>query len=145
MINNVFAYGTLMLPEIQKALTGKEFFMQKAKLNNYKRFAKPRTNRYRYRGPTIIEDKNSFVEGEILFNLDTRSWNIIDSYEGKEYEKKFVKVIVDNKKIQTITYVASKELKQKLDGEWKIEIFIKESLNYYLKIEIPKLLKLHTP
>jgi len=142
MINNVFAYGTLMLPEIQKALTGKEFFMQKAKLNNYKRFSKPRTNRYR--GPAIIEDKNSFVEGKILFNLDTRSRNIIDSYEGKEYGKKFVKVIVDNKKIQAITYVASKELKQKLDGEWKIEIFIKESLNYYLKIEIPKLLKLHT-
>ncbi|MEF2175157.1 MAG: gamma-glutamylcyclotransferase family protein [Candidatus Absconditabacteria bacterium] len=83
-MTNLFVYGTLMYPEIVFALTGKYFRSQEAILSNYKRYA-IRYGNITSPYPGIIPFNNSLVHGNILFDVDEYSLQILDFFEDSEY------------------------------------------------------------
>ncbi len=138
---NLFVYGTLMFPEVVKALTDKEFLAKEASLKRY--------SRYRANGPegldpypAIIEEKNGIVNGKILFDVDPRSLKIFDFFEMFEdhrYRKIKVVVDVDGKQTEAFVYVWTEENRKYLTDLWDPERFRKDGLKNFLKT-IPEVL-----
>jgi gamma-glutamylcyclotransferase (GGCT)/AIG2-like uncharacterized protein YtfP len=76
----VFVYGTLLLAEIQRLITGKVFPSRPATLFGYRR-GLVRGETY----PSVEPDEGSTVEGLLLSGVDANSLRRLDAYEGQSY------------------------------------------------------------
>ena len=94
---NIFAYGTLMIPSVMVAVTGRHFRSQKANLRNYARFT-VKGESY----PGIIPLTDAITEGIIYFNVNKFSLEQLDIFEGDLYERTHVRVEIEEKEIKTI-------------------------------------------
>ncbi|MDH4320134.1 MAG: gamma-glutamylcyclotransferase [Desulfobulbaceae bacterium] len=97
----LFAYGTLMLPEVMTLVTGREFRAQEAVLVGFRR--------YRLRGevyPGIWPEGGAETTGLLYQGLDRQALDRLDAFEGEQYRR------------QTVTVKAS-------DGrEWRAETYL---------------------
>jgi len=129
MSNNIFAYGTLMLPEVVEALTGNLFAPKVAVLNGY--------SRYVFKGrcyPGIIEDENGSVEGVLYTKVDDLTLSIFDWFEDVLYERLLLTVQIENESIQAFTYIVPKKNHKKLDKlPWSLEKFIENYSKTYIQ------------
>jgi gamma-glutamylcyclotransferase (GGCT)/AIG2-like uncharacterized protein YtfP len=129
MSHNIFAYGTLMLPQVLEALTGNLFIPKAATLNGY--------SRYVFKGkcyPGIIEDKKGIVEGVLYSDIDDRTLSIMDWFEKVLYDRHLLTVHVENESILAYTYVVPDNHQKKLDHlSWSLEKFIEEYSETYIK------------
>lgn len=129
MSNNVFAYGTLMLPQVVEALTGILFTPKAAILNGY--------SRYVFKGkcyPGIIEDKTGCVEGVLYVNIDDHTLSIFDWFEDVLYERHLLTVQIEDETIQAFTYVVPQRHQHKLDNlPWTLERFIETHSDRYIR------------
>jgi gamma-glutamylcyclotransferase (GGCT)/AIG2-like uncharacterized protein YtfP len=132
MSHNVFAYGTLMLPQVLEALTGNLLIPEPATLNGY--------SRYIFKGkcyPGIIEDKKGIVEGVLYSDIDEQTLTILDWFENVLYDRYLLKVQVEDETIQAFTYVVSQKYRNKLDSlPWSLEKFIEKYSETYIKKRI---------
>ncbi len=142
MLNSLFVYGTLMIPEITFKLLDKHVKFQPAILNNYKRVALENRGS-KAKGPSIFPSVGNKVIGFLLSDLSFREIEIIHRFEdsAKGYDVCNVEVELNNgKTIKTITYVLKEDFKKNINGEWLKEDFTKNHLDYYLNERIPNLL-----
>ncbi|MEZ5106542.1 MAG: gamma-glutamylcyclotransferase family protein [Draconibacterium sp.] len=125
-MQNLFVYGTLQLPSVVLKLTGKFFETDEAVLTGFKSYC-VRNCDY----PAIIPNREAKVSGLLLKNVDDISLQAIDYFEGNEYTKQKVTVIVAGKDISAFTYVwnLGKELLE--DKDWDINFFKKNFLHLY--------------
>lgn len=125
-MQNLFVYGTLQLPSVVLKLTGKFFETDEAVLTGFKRYC-VRNCDY----PAIIPNREAKVSGLLLKNVDDISLQAIDYFEGNEYTKQKVTVIVAGKDISAFTYIwnLGKELLE--DKDWDINFFKKNFLHLY--------------
>ena len=137
MTENIFVYGTLMLPEIVFALTKKKFVTKDCILKWYKRYKVNDPNREQ-KGPAIIEEENSEVKGKVIFDVDDESIKILDKFEGKSYEKRKVLITVDELEVEAIVYLGANFNKEFLFGDWDLDEFKQKYLDFYIKQRIPK-------
>ncbi|MCZ6803194.1 MAG: gamma-glutamylcyclotransferase [Proteobacteria bacterium] len=129
MSNNVFAYGTLMLPKVVEALTGNLFTPKAAILNGYSRYVF-KDKCY----PGIIEDKTGSVEGVLYVNIDDRTLSIFDWLEDTIYERHLLTVQIKDEKLQAFTYVVPEKHQHKLDNTaWTLEKFISDDAEIYIQ------------
>jgi len=94
---NIFAYGTLMYPELLAQLTKKEWQMTPATLHGYRRCILLKEGFGS--SPIIVPDKNASVTGKILYNVDPETLNLLDAYECVDqgiYARKSVTAICKN-------------------------------------------------
>lgn len=88
---NIFTYGSLMFPEVMKALTGQEFSFEDVTIVNFER-----------RGiigkeyPGLCEKIGSSVNGRVWFSVDEMSIQILDSFEDSIYERRVVNIKSSN-------------------------------------------------
>ena len=83
MTVNVFAYGSLMYPEVFAALTGAPSSFEDLCVQGFERRAvsgKPY--------PGLRENPASSVDGRLWFDIDDEALRILGTFEGSLYERR---------------------------------------------------------
>lgn len=135
-MRNIFVYGTLQSPEIVKKLTGKSFKTSPAVLQGYNRYCVKECDY-----PAVIQKDNAETAGLVLENVDDFSLDIISFYEGDEYEKKILPIMVNGLMKKTIAFIWNAEITNLKNEEWNFKEFENQRLDYYLEVVIPETLK----
>jgi gamma-glutamylcyclotransferase (GGCT)/AIG2-like uncharacterized protein YtfP len=110
---NLFTYGTLMWPEVMKAVSGRRPAGEDAVLAGYRRL--------RVKGevyPVIVPSADDSVEGLLYRGLDEEALRRLDRFEGEEYERVEVQVGAET----AYAYVLSKHCRHIAeDTPWQPE------------------------
>jgi gamma-glutamylcyclotransferase (GGCT)/AIG2-like uncharacterized protein YtfP len=127
---NVFTYGSLILPSVMTAVTGKRFQMLRAHLKNYARF-KVKEESY----PGIVRRKGATTDGIVHRDVDDLSLKLLDGFEGEFYKRISVRVEVDQEGPLTAeTYSISPEHLHLLTSEpWDLDEFKRNHLQEFLQ------------
>ena len=112
----LFTYGTLMVPEVLEHVIGIELEQNFASLLNYQRYF-VRSKVY----PGIVIEKNAEVSGILYYGITNPNWEKLDFFEGDDYERIVVEVILENLKKQAANmYLFKKSLQSRLTSRiWK--------------------------
>ena len=132
-MQHLFVYGSLLFPEIVKGLTGRTFRSIPAILPGYKRYSVEGADY-----PAIVKKNDARVEGKLLFDVDSKSLEIITFYEGDDYLKIPVEVNINEEKTAAHTFLWKFGLEYLSGRNWSKERFGKESLDFYLNEIIPQ-------
>lgn len=129
-VDNLFTYGTLMLPEIVSTILGKP--VEKgipAVLHHYQRYPVIGEN-----FPGITDKEDALTEGVLYTEIPTKLLCRLDAYEGDLYQRKRVEVICNGLVKQAWCYLIRKEHLSELDysKEWCIDQFVEQHLMDYL-------------
>lgn len=129
----LFVYGTLMWPQVLRALTGKSWVTEDAVLKGFKRC--------RIKGavyPGIKREPASSVKGKVVRGLGGKELSMLDQFEGDAYERVRIQVNTEsNKEEEVFTYVIRKAYKHILsDQEWKETDISDEDIKGFLLEEI---------
>ncbi len=115
----VFVYGTLMVPEIVRAVLAESFVGKAARLPGYAR--------YRMRGvvyPGVVAAAESEVIGLLYEPVSAQHWRLLDAYEGEQYQRRVVQVQVGEAVVQAGCYVVAPESFSLLtESPWDLEEF----------------------
>lgn len=110
---NLFAYGTLMWPDVLEAVTGRRMEGRKITLSGYKRV---RVKDQHY--PVILQSEEDSVEGILYLHLTEEEFRCLDAFEGMEYDRTEVLLGEDN----AFAYVLSNDWEHVADSTpWKPE------------------------
>ncbi|WP_346858847.1 gamma-glutamylcyclotransferase family protein [uncultured Draconibacterium sp.] len=135
-MQHIFVYGSLLFNTITEALCGKTIESAEATLANYRRFAVKGADY-----PAIIPAEGYKVKGKVLLNLDEKANDILNFYEGNEYERQKVSVKTEAGPIEAEVYIWDGPLEALETCDWNENTFKKESLQYYLDEVIPATLE----
>jgi gamma-glutamylcyclotransferase (GGCT)/AIG2-like uncharacterized protein YtfP len=126
---SVFAYGTLQIAEVMRAVTGKSLKPIVATLTGYQRFKfKERTF------PGIVKNKAYTIEGMLYKDIDEQTLGHLDHFEDIAYERCLLDVLVGNNTEKAFAYVTKDEYRDYLsDQEWDLEEFKRKYLKLYLR------------
>mmetsp|Transcript_49270 Transcript_49270/g.73480 ORF Transcript_49270/g.73480 Transcript_49270/m.73480 type:complete len:167 (+) Transcript_49270:74-574(+) len=133
---SVFVYGTLCSPKVLEALIDRvPPEMMAAELKGYRRH--PVVEQV---FPGMIPAKTdgmALVNGVLLQDLSNKEMDVLDWFEGKEYERQPVEVYVPSLSATkpTETYIWANPIEE-LDretGDWSLETFEKTFLDWYLQ------------
>jgi gamma-glutamylcyclotransferase (GGCT)/AIG2-like uncharacterized protein YtfP len=132
-MNALFAYGTLLFPEVLRVVTGRELLPCAAVLERYVR--------RRLDGelfPAIVDGAElDRVVGALYRGLDDRGWRRLDRFEGALYERREVTVrcaaTTEEEMCPAFTYVLSPAWRHRLgQGEWDPAAFERDHLAAFL-------------
>jgi gamma-glutamylcyclotransferase (GGCT)/AIG2-like uncharacterized protein YtfP len=126
---SVFTYGTLQIPSVMQAVTGKDLIPVAADLHGYQRFTfKQRTF------PGIVENKACIIDGMLYRNINEQTLEQLDLFEDVAYERCLLDVHVGNEIEQAFVYVTKDEYRSYLSNkEWSLDEFVRNDLELYLK------------
>lgn len=114
-VNHLFTYGTLMVEELFLSVTGQMFKSTPAYISGYQRYQVKNKNY-----PGIILDKG-LVTGQLYFNIPHDTINLIDEYEGDEYQRIKVEAIANPTGLFTAWCYLYKDATNLLHQPWSIE------------------------
>jgi gamma-glutamylcyclotransferase (GGCT)/AIG2-like uncharacterized protein YtfP len=125
----IFCYGTLLFPEVMRAVTGREFAGTPATLSGWAR--------YRVRGevfPALIPEVGALTEGVVLSDVDARSLTVLDAFEGPLYLRRELEVArADGARLAAHAWVLVPGREAELTREaWDLEHFARSELHAYL-------------
>lgn len=139
----LFAYGTLMLPEVMRAVAGREFPGRPARLAGYAR--------YRLHGkpyPGLRPQPDAVTDGVLYGGLDEIAWRLLDRYEDDCYQRLSLLVELDGGQFPLLpgegqgegslkaaadVYVMKPEFYPQLTAEpWSAEAFRRQHLASFL-------------
>lgn len=126
---HLFAYGTLMSPEIMARVTGVKGRSKKATLSGYVR-RKIRGEVY----PAITLQAGGFVDGLIYYDLTAAAFDRLDRFEGSLYARTQVAVACEDGQNATAqTYVITAGWTHRLcQGDWSYEEFQQKQKQLFL-------------
>ena len=130
-MNNLFVYGTLMLPEVSQKIFGQSSD-ERACLEHYQSI-KIHFGEEELFYPALIEQFGAKTNGILFRNLSEDELIFIDEYEGDEYERKLVQVEANSEKIEAWCYIWKSDNAYKLKGNWNIDWFKQNFLDDFLK------------
>ena len=100
---NLFAYGTLMVPELIRSIIDRDLKSGRGRLNDFERRS-VRNEIYPAVKPSLSND----VFGVIYYDLSLTEMNILDQYEGNMYERQTVSVCTGRNSIERCQVYACK-------------------------------------
>lgn len=120
MTVHIFAYGTLTIPEVMRAVTGQCFHSAKAHLPGYERYCLV-DKIY----PGIIHTGQKFTTGKIYFDVDEQSLQRLDYFEDELYSRQGVTVVLpDHAVMNAYAYIVpSTQIKQVSKHIWSEKQF----------------------
>ncbi len=129
-MHRLFAYGTLQLPEVMLAVTGRAFAAHAARLDHF--------SRHRLRGksfPGIRPAPGSSVHGLLFVGIDTPAQQRLDDFEDSFYRREPVTVATaDGKEWKAQAYVVQEPyFGLLLPEEWSLEDFERRHLGGFLR------------
>ncbi|MCB1876483.1 MAG: gamma-glutamylcyclotransferase [Chromatiales bacterium] len=127
---SLFVYGTLMFPQVLRAVLGGNLAAEPARLTGYRRCA--------LRGawyPGIVEDRRGQVSGSVYRGINFLQLKRLDTYEGEEYRRVPVSVrLADGLDESTWVYVLRGSSRRRcLRADWDPEQFIEVRMRAYLR------------
>lgn len=128
-MHNLFAYGTLQLPEVMLAVTGRTFPAHAARLRHF--------SRHRLRGksfPGIRPAPGAAVDGLLFVGIDAQTQQRLDEFEDSFYRRETVAVITaDGVEWTAQAYVTEESaFGLLLPEEWQLEDFRRQRLDRFL-------------
>ena len=129
MSPRIFVYGTLLVPEVMQAVTGRSLPTENAVLHDYARY-KIRHQVF----PGIIESRGDHVQGLAVGPVDTDTLQRLDRFESRIYERRNVTICLDAGRQETAcAYVVTAEYADLLTDEpWDPGTFSRRDLPEYL-------------
>lgn len=132
---DLFFYGTLMHPKIlQRVILSdvSELTIRPATLLSY--------SRHRVTGvdyPAVVPDDSQSVKGTLVKGLSPWAVKRLDVFEGDEYSRKSVKVMVEGQDlpVEARTYVWSDNPSRLDKAEWDFNDFVQEKLGRWVDRE----------
>lgn len=130
MLDRLFCYGTLCLPEIMCQIVGRRIPAVKASLPDYDCYAL-RNRHY----PAVMHAAGTSTPGLLYSGLTPRELALLDRYEGIEYRRLRVGVTLgDHKQAQAWVYVLRPQYASCLSSErWSLEEFVRKQAEKYRK------------
>ncbi len=124
-----FAYGSLMLPQVLRAVTGNVFPHVAAVLSDHAR--------YRLRGqsyPGIVTQSGASTDGVVYRALDAGAFARLDAFEGPWYRRVAVCVeTAEGAESAAWTYRIADDQRHRLTAEpWSLERFREACLDEFL-------------
>ncbi len=128
--NQLFCYGTLQVPDVIKAVTGRVHKGIKAILPGYAMY-KVKNTEY----PGVVPSSNSETVGILYTGIIKEELEVIDLFEGDLYIRKQLNVIQQNNKIcKAWVYIISDQNKGKLSKDpWNLKDFLKNDLKNFIR------------
>ncbi len=126
----LFAYGTLLVPRIWRAVTGRDCPSEPATLPGYAI--------YRVRDadfPGIVSaGKNSSVPGRLFSALDADVLHRLDLYEDEFYVRREVTLLdAEGNPVESQAYVVPERFQEQLSRDtWTLDWFESEAMENYL-------------
>ena len=126
---HVFTYGTLMIPSVMEAVTGRRFASRKATLRGYARF---RVKGASY--PGLVEAAGATTDGVLYLDVDAASVVRLDAFEGAFYQRTRVEVYTpEHDRWPAEVYVVPPHHRAHLSSEaWRLDDFRREHLEAFL-------------
>ena len=126
MTNRLFCYGTLQIPEVMKAVTGRKYPGINARLPGYAIY---RVKDAEY--PGVINAPDNETSGVLYRGLSDEDLAVLDLFEGELYERRLLEVnSEDGKSYHAWVYVVSPKNKKYLTTEtWHLKAFMKKGFD----------------
>jgi gamma-glutamylcyclotransferase (GGCT)/AIG2-like uncharacterized protein YtfP len=125
----LFCYGSLVFAEVMRAVTGRSFPHEPARLFGWRRT--------RFRGlsfPGIQPHGEGSTSGTLWRGIDTRSAQLLDAYETAAYERIALPVRTSAGEVRADVYVVRPEARHLLSqAPWTPEAFARDSLAEFLR------------
>ena len=126
---NLFAYGSLILPEVMKKVAGRLFRNEEAELHGFARF--------KFKGksyPGIMPFPDHSTDGVLYYEVDPETAERLDQFEGNAYERVPVTVATEHGEwADAETYVVRRSARRSLSADaWDEYEFRKEALAEFL-------------
>lgn len=121
---SLFAYGTLMFPEILEALLGRVPTNEDAVAEGWRAVAIPGRSY-----PALVASPGR-ARGRLLLDLEPDEWRVIDAYEEDTYELRSVDV--DTPRRAAVAYVRS-TTEVSTDVSWDRDRFVREELSAFAR------------
>src|SRR5688572_10417037 len=118
MLDRVFCYGTLCVPEIMHGITGREISAEPAVLDDYACYIV----RYQYY-PAAVPMAGASITGLLYRGLTPHEVSLLDRYEGTEYRRVRVSVTTDSdRQAQAWVYIIRPQYEARLsDRKFNME------------------------
>lgn len=128
--SSLFAYGTLSLPPVFEALTGRRLPSRPAVLEGYAG--------YRVRGevfPAAVPRVGARLRGDLYEGIGPADWTLLDRFEGSLYERSCCRVhLEDGRTREAFAYLLAPGREGVLSQEgWRPEEFTLRHLERYLE------------
>ena len=126
----LFAYGSLRLPEVMKAVTGLDFQSESAVLDDYlRRLVVGRTY------PGLIVQPGERTDGCVYRGIDPESFRALDMFEGPLYERcEVVPIRASGIPVAAYTYVVRPQRTAVLTNEpWDVDAFRARHFDSFLR------------
>lgn len=133
MGHHVFVYGSLMFAPVYEGVTGADPEFSDAKLPGFSRFAIHDAERTLY--PAMVPDPAGVVVGKLVSGVSDEELAALDRFEEVAaglYSRRAVTVQGPSGYVDAEAYVASDELRGKLQGSWEPNVFEALHLGEYL-------------
>lgn len=126
---HLFTYGTLEIPEVMEAVTGKSWASAEARA---KGFAKFLLNGRIYPGMTALPGAD--CSGRIYYDIDRRTLEVLDAFEDGVYARERIEVEVEgSRSLQAYAYLIPPDYRDCLTSTpWKPDEFMSKHLARYL-------------
>jgi gamma-glutamylcyclotransferase (GGCT)/AIG2-like uncharacterized protein YtfP len=139
---HIFVYGLLTFPDIVTAITGQQFQMIPAELQEHRRYGLSQ-NPGQTPVPVLIFETGARQFGQLLLDVDAASIAKLDYFEELDsglYLKKQVRVQTAQGWLSAFCYVAGPTLAPYASGEWQPEQVSAADRLYLIEQLIPQML-----
>ena len=129
-MTHVFTYGTLEIPEVMEAVTGKSWASAEA---GAKGFAKFLLKGRIYPGMTAVQ--GSTCSGRVYYHIDSRTLEILDAFEDEVYAREHIEVeVAEGRSLQAYAYLIRPQDRACLtSAPWQPDDFKSKHLVRYLE------------
>ncbi|HJP36395.1 MAG TPA: gamma-glutamylcyclotransferase family protein [Gammaproteobacteria bacterium] len=128
-MDRLFAYGTLLAPELRGAVIGRAVEGDPAVLPGYACY---RVRRAAY--PAIVQQQGTNTHGSLFAGIEPTEWDRLDNFESHLYERRLVEVTLSASSHRSAyAYVVAATFRHRVSEEpWRLERFRRDRLNRYL-------------
>lgn len=127
--SRLFCYGTLQVPAVMKAVTGRTFSVIPAELPDYAIY---RVREADY--PGIIHTVDDRTSGLLCSGLTARDLKTLDRFESDFYRRTKVTVVTEEDEVlRAWAYIVPSDHREYLTEEpWRLEDFIEHHLDRFM-------------
>jgi gamma-glutamylcyclotransferase (GGCT)/AIG2-like uncharacterized protein YtfP len=126
----LFGYGTLTIPEVVEALTGRSVTFTPATAQGFAR--------YRLKGriyPGIVEAQGETTPGVLYTNLDSELMRLLNAYEDEIYQTAVIPVRTNGHVHRSIAYIIPSRHSDHLSRDgWDPEQFMDQHGRQYINM-----------
>ena len=129
-MTHVFTYGTLEIPEVMEAVTGRTPASAEARARGFAKFLlKGRIY------PGMIVHPRAVCSGRVYYHIDRRTLEILDAFEDDVYTRERIEVeVAEGRSLEAYAYLIPPHYRECLTSTpWKSDEFMTTHLVHYLE------------